>query len=264
MFLRVASFNVNGIRARLPLLLGWLEQKEPHVVCLQETKVQDMDFPHGAFEGLGYRCLYRGEKGFNGVATLSLASQELVQAGFDDGGPSDETRLIVAETFGIVILNSYVPQGTSPDSDRFRYKLNWFVRIRRLLDLHFKPENALVWVGDFNVAPEPRDVYDPDGLRGSIGFHPEEHRVLEGVRQWGWVDTFRLHVSEGGHYTFWDYRIRNALARGMGWRVDHIWATPSMARCCRRAWIDAELRRAERPSDHAPIVAEFELEWNER
>jgi exodeoxyribonuclease-3 len=258
--LQVASFNVNGIRARLPLLLQWLQQVAPGVICLQETKVQDAEFPKEGFEKLGYGCLFRGEKGFNGVATLSREPHELLRFGLDDGEPPDEARLILVEVSGISILNTYVPQGTTPDSERFQYKLRWLSRIRRFLERHFKPDAPLVWTGDFNVAPEPQDVYDPEGLYGSVGFHPEEHGALKGVRQWGLVDTFRLHVSEGGHYTFWDYRIRNALARGMGWRVDHIWATEPMARRCRRAWIDASLRRAERPSDHTPILAEFELD----
>lgn len=258
--LRVASFNVNGIRARLPLLLSWLRQDAPEVVCLQETKVQDPEFPQEPLEELGYRSLFRGEKGFNGVATLSREPEELMRLGFDDEGPPDEARLILVRVLGISILNTYVPQGTAPDSDRFQYKLSWFLRVRRFLDRHFGPDEPLLWVGDFNVAPEPRDVYDPKGLQGSIGFHPEEHQALEQVRRWGLVDVFRLQVTEGGHYTYWDYRIRNALARGVGWRVDHIWATQSMARRCRRAWVDVDLRRSKRPSDHAPILAEFELD----
>ncbi|NIO05089.1 MAG: exodeoxyribonuclease III [Proteobacteria bacterium] len=259
MLLRVASFNVNGIRARLPVLVEWIQRASPEVICLQETKVQDLDFPRETLEKLGYVCLFSGQKGFNGVAVLSQEPQELVRIGFDDKDPPDEARLILVRLLGIPILNTYVPQGTAPDSDRFSYKLKWFLRIRRFLTRHFRRDEPLLWVGDFNVAPEPRDVYDPEGLSGSIGFHPEERRALEEVRQWGLVDIFRLHVTEGSHYTFWDYRIPNALARGMGWRVDHIWATDPMARRCRRAWIEVELRGKEKPSDHAPIVAEFEL-----
>jgi exodeoxyribonuclease-3 len=253
----VASFNVNGIRARLSLLSTWLKQASPEVVCLQETKVQDTEFPEAPLEQLGYRCHFRGQKGFNGVATLSREPQEFVSAGLDDGGPPDESRFLLVRARGIFLLNTYVPQGTDPDSDRFQYKLDWLVRVRHFLDRHFRPDEPVIWLGDFNVAPESRDVYDPEGLQGSIGFHPEEHRALEEVRRWGLVDLFRLHVAEGGHYTFWDYRIRNALARGMGWRVDHIWATEPMARRCQRSWIDPELRRSEKPSDHAPILVEL-------
>jgi len=258
--LRVASYNVNGIRARLPLLVSWLDEKKFEVVCLQETKVQDQDFPHEPLEKSGYRCVYRGEKGFNGVAVLSREPLEVLRVGLDDGGPPDETRLILVRLLGFSLLNTYVPQGTAPDSDRFQYKLDWLDRIRRFLERHFTSDEPLVWVGDFNVAPESRDVYDPEGLVGSIGFHPEEHRALDEVRQWGFVDLFRLHVDEGGQFTFWDYRIRNALARRMGWRVDHIWATQPMAERSRGASIDADLRGAEKPSDHAPILVEFEVD----
>jgi exodeoxyribonuclease-3 len=257
---RVASFNVNGIRARLSSLLSWLQEEEPEVVCLQETKVQDGEFPREALEGLGYSCAFRGQKGFNGVAVLSRETMDVLQVGLDDEGPPDEARLILVRVLGIPILNTYVPHGTDPNSERFQYKLKWFLRLRGFLDRHFKPEEPFIWVGDFNVAPEARDVYDPEGLKGSIGFHPEEHRALEEVRQWGLVDVFRLHLSDGGHYTFWDYRLRNALARGMGWRVDHIWATETLARRSKRAWIDLEPRRSQRPSDHTPILAEFEVD----
>jgi exodeoxyribonuclease-3 len=257
---RVASFNVNGIRARLPLLLSWLQEEGAEVVCLQETKVQDADFPREALEGLGFECAFRGEKGFNGVAVLSREPMEVLCVGLDDGGPPDEARLILTRILGIPVLNTYVPQGTAPDSERFQYKLEWFGRLRGFLERHFKPDKPLVWVGDFNVAPEPRDVYDPEGLWGSIGFHPQEHQALEGIRQWGLVDIFRLHAAGGGRYTFWDYRVRNALARGMGWRVDHIWATEPMGRRSKGAWIDVGPRRSERPSDHTPILAEFEVD----
>jgi exodeoxyribonuclease-3 len=281
---RVASFNVNGIRARLPVLLSWLKKEAPEVVCFQETKVQDTEFPRESLEGLGFMCAFRGEKGFNGVSVLSREPMELLRVGLDDEGPLDEARLILIRVLGIPLLNTYIPQGTAPDSDRFQYKLEWFQRLRGFLARHFKPEEPLIWVGewfqrlrgflarhfkpeepliwvgDFNVAPEARDVYDPEGLRGAIGFHPEEHRALEEVRQWGFADVFRLHVAEGGHYTFWDYRVPNALARKMGWRVDHIWATDAMAQRSQRAWVDLEPRRSERPSDHTPILAEFEVD----
>ena len=248
------------MRARLSVLMTWLQQAGPEVVCLQETKVQDREFPQAELEKLGYQCVFRGEKGFNGVATLSRDSQELLHVGLDDSDPPDEARLILARLRGIAILNTYVPQGTSPESDRFQYKLNWLQRVRGFLERHFTPDEALIWLGDFNVAPDPRDVYDPEGLEGSIGFHPDERKALEHVRQWGFIDVFRLHTKEGGHYSFWDYRIRNAFRRRMGWRVDHIWATESVTRRCRRSWIEAKLRRSERPSDHAPIVAEFEVD----
>jgi len=256
----VASFNVNGIRARLPVLQEWLQSVCPDVLCLQETKVQNKDFPREPFESLGYTCAFSGQKGFNGVATLSRAPIEVLGVGLNDGGPPDEARLIVTRIRGLTVLNTYVPQGTTPDSDRFQYKLSWFRRLRAILVRDFDPRSQVLWVGDFNVAPEPRDVFDPERLSGEIGFHPEEHRALSEVQEWGWFDVFRRHVTEDRQYTFWDYRIPKALARGLGWRVDHIWATESMAQRSAKAWIDVEPRRAERPSDHTPILAEFRVD----
>jgi exodeoxyribonuclease-3 len=257
--IRVASFNVNGIRARLPLLVDWLERERPHVVGLQETKVRDEDFPRAPLEELGYRLALRGQKAFNGVAVLSLLPMEVLQTGLQDEDPSDEARLILVEFCGIQLLNTYVPQGTDPTSERFYYKICWLRRLRSFMERTLDPHGLVLWIGDFNVAPGAEDVYDPQGLLGQIGFHPAEHRALEEVRRWGWVDVFRRHVRGGGHYTFWDYRIRHAVDRGLGWRVDHIWATEPLARRSLRAWIDVSLRRAPRPSDHTPVLAEFHV-----
>lgn len=255
----VASFNVNGIRARMPLLRDWLQKARPDILALQETKVSDQEFPFEEIREAGYFCVWSGRKGFNGVAILSLKEISSLQEGFQDGGPEDRDRLILAKTYGIKVLNTYVPQGTAVDSERFQYKLSWFTRLLEFMKGNLDPEVPILWLGDFNVAPEAKDVYDPVSLEGEIGYHPKERDALEKVREWGWVDVFRLHVKEGGHYTFWDYRIPNAVARGLGWRVDHIWATRPLARFSKRAWIDVQTRKAQRPSDHAPILAEFEI-----
>lgn len=255
--LKVASFNVNGIRARMPVLLEWLQRVRPEILALQETKVEDAQFPVEVLEAQGYQCAFCGQKGFNGVAVLSRRPIKVLQEGFQDGGPPDRERLLFVQTIGIRVLNTYVPQGTSPDSERFLYKLQWFSRLREFMHKCLNPEDTALWLGDFNVAPEPADVYDPEGLDGEIGFHPRERAALEEVRAWGWVDVFRLHVKERGHYTFWDYRMRGAISRGLGWRVDHIWATRPLAAKSLRAWIDLEPRRAQRPSDHTPVLAEF-------
>ena len=257
--LTIASFNVNGIRARLPLLLQWLDGSDLDVLCLQETKVQDADFPGEPFEKLGFQCMYRGQKSFNGVAVLSRKPAELITAGFDDGGPDDASRLMLVDVLGVRVLNTYVPQGSAPDSDRFQYKLEWFDRVRKFTERFIGPDDKAAWVGDFNVALEPKDVYDPEKLLGSVCFHPEEHKALSAVKQWGWVDVFRRHAPDEGRYTFWDYRIKNALKRGLGWRIDHIWATEPLADLSSDSWIDVEPRSAERPSDHTPILARFQL-----
>ena len=256
--MKVATFNANSIRARLDLVLEWLHREAPDVLCFQETKVQDPDFPAEPFREAGYPIVFRGQKAYAGVAIASREEPQEVTFGFDDDG--DEARLIRAVIRGIPVVNTYVPQGRSPDSPHFRYKLAWLARLRALFDRHYSPQEPLLWMGDFNVAPEPIDVYDPKRLKNHVDFHPEARAALERVREWGFVDVFRLHhPDEPGQYTFWDYRARDPVERGVGWRVDHIWATEPLARRSIRAWIDVEARRAARPSDHTFLVAEFAL-----
>jgi len=256
----VATYNCNSIRSRLPLVLRWLEEHRPDVLCLQETKVPDPEFPADAFREAGYHVVFRGQKGGAGVAIASLEEPEGVSFGLDDGGPPDETRLIRVTVRGIPIVNTYVPQGRSPDHEMFRYKLQWLGRLRDYFDRHFSPEEPLLWCGDFNVAPEEIDVHNPVRLKNHVDFHPEARAALERIREWGFVDVFRKHhPNEPGQYTFWDYRVPKALERNLGWRVDHIWATWPLAEKSVDAWIDREARRMEKPSDHTFLVAEFEL-----
>ncbi|MFH2220006.1 MAG: exodeoxyribonuclease III [Pseudomonadota bacterium] len=257
--MKIASFNANGIRARLPIVLKWLEKESPDVLCVQETKVQDGDFPRELFEDMGYHCSFKGQKSYNGVAVLSKTAPEVVETGFGDGDEKEEPRLIRACIGGVEIVNTYVPQGREPASEMFRYKIDWFGRLRRYFDVHFNSETRVVWTGDFNVAPLPIDVYDPEKLLGSIGYHPEEHRALANVMAWGLVDIYRRHKPEDSAYTFWDYRIPNAVKRGLGWRIDHICASRCLADQSKTAWIDTEPRQMQKPSDHTFIVAEFDL-----
>lgn len=256
---KVASFNTNSIRARLDLLLEWLSKEKPDVLCLQEIKVEDKDFPLTDLQKIGYNAVSKGQKAYNGVAILSPHTIEDVRAGIGDWAEPGEARLITATIQGIPVVNTYIPQGRDPNSEIFTYKLKWIRAMRDYFHRHYNPAGPLIWAGDFNVAPEPIDVYDPKKLFGHIGFHPEEHKALAYVKEWGFTDVFRLHVKEGGHYTFFDYRVPNGLKRNMGWRVDHIWATGPLAQKSRRAWIDLEPRRREKPSDHTFIMAEFEI-----
>lgn len=253
----VASFNVNSVRARLPVLKRWLGEARPDVVCLQETKTQDPTFPLEEITAAGYHAAYRGEKSYNGVAVLTRHSIEKVLYGFDGEGRDEGSRIITVWIKGVPFVNTYIPQGFDPASEKFRYKLEWFSRLRDFFSRRFTPDRPLLWTGDFNVAPEPNDVHDPVRLLGSIGYHPEEHRALAEVKQWGFTDVFRKHRPEPEHYTFWDYRVRDAVSKKLGWRVDHIWATAPLAERSTGSWIDVEPRLWERPSDHTPICAEF-------
>ena len=275
--MRIVSFNVNSLRARLPIVLEWLANARPDVLCVQETKVQDIDFPAEAFDEVGYNYTFKGQKSYNGVAILAKSRIADVQFGLDDEptrlgegatvatetmetlsrSRKDEARLIKAEIDGVIVVNTYVPQGYLPESDKFQYKLEWFARLRRFFEKNFKPTDPVLWVGDLNIAPEPIDVYDPEGLLGHVCYHPDVHKALKEVMRWGFVDAFRLHCKEPGQYTFWDYRPINAVKRNLGWRLDHIMATKPLAEKCTDCFIDKAPRLLPRPSDHTPIIAEF-------
>jgi len=256
--MKVASFNVNSLRARLSIVLQWLAEYQPNILCVQETKVQDGDFPIEAFDETEYRYVFKGQKSYNGVAIFSRSEITNVRFGFDDE-PKDEARLIKAEINGVNIVNTYVPQGYLPESQKFDYKLNWFSRLQAFFEKSFEPTDPVLWVGDLNVAPQPIDVYDPVNLLGHVCYHPRVHEALEKVVQWGFIDVFRMHCKEAGQYTFWDYRMRDSFKRNLGWRLDHIMATKTLAEKCTACYIDKNPRLAERPSDHTPIIAEFDI-----
>lgn len=258
MTLTIATFNVNSVRSRMHIVLPWLEKTSPDIVCLQETKVQDHEFPVSPFHETGYNVIFKGQKSYNGVAVLSKSEASEVIHGFDDGGPADESRLLVAEIDGITIVNTYVPQGRDVDHEMYQYKLEWFDRLRALFEKRFAPDQSIVWVGDINVAPTDVDIHDPKRLRGHVCFNPQVSEALRKVTDWGFVDVFRKHVPEGGHYTYYDYRAKNAIENGKGWRIDHIQATQPLADRSIRSWIDVEPRIAEKPSDHTPLLAAFE------
>ncbi|MHB9036912.1 MAG: exodeoxyribonuclease III [Armatimonadota bacterium] len=258
--LRIASFNANSIRNRLQVILDWMNVQEADVVCVQETKVRDEEFPLAAISEAGYHAVFKGQKGFNGVAIISRDLPDKSLSGTGNPEWDDEARIIMARIKGVTIVNTYVPQGTSTDSPRFEYKLAWIRAMRDYFDRSYTPDDPIVWVGDFNVAREPIDVYDPEGLLGSVCYHPAEHEALDYVKEWGFVDVFRQHhPNEANLYTFWDYRVPNAFKRRMGWRLDHIWATRSLADKSSSCWVDTEPRVKEKPSDHTFIVADFEL-----
>ncbi len=253
----IATYNCNSIRARLPIIKEWVNQNSPDVLCLQETKVQDRDFPVHELHELGYNVVYKGEKSYNGVALISRAEPMEVRDRL--GEQYEDARFLSAVIQGIPIINVYVPQGFSPESDKFQYKLQWLKALREFVMSNFAPDRPLLLAGDFNVALEPQDVYDPEGLEGEVGFHPDEREAMRELLDWGLKDVFRLHEKRGGYYTFWDYRIPNALKRRMGWRIDYILATAPLAEKSTRAWIDESARAVKKPSDHTFLVAEFKL-----
>jgi exodeoxyribonuclease-3 len=257
--MKIATYNANSIRPRMPLILKWLQKHQPDVLCIQETKVQDSDFPEMAFNSAGYKCAFRGQKSYNGVAVISKYPLKDVEYGLDDGGPADEPRLIKAIAGQVNIVNTYVPQGYLPDTDKFAYKLEWFRRLRAYFERHFKPTDLVVWVGDLNVAPEAIDVHDPVRLLGHVCFNPQVQAALKDVMAWGLVDVFRMHCKEPGQYTFWDYRMTKNVKQNLGWRLDHIIAAKPLAQKSTACYIDKEPRTQANPSDHTFVVAEFDV-----
>jgi len=256
---KIATFNCNSVRSRLAVILDWLAARSPDVLALQETKVVDELFPCSEFEAAGYHVVFRGEKAYNGVAIAGKLTPRNAAFGLDDGGPADEARLVRATFGGIVVVNTYVPQGQDVTSPMFKYKLEWIRRLGDYFRRHSSPRRRLVWVGDFNVAPEPMDVYDSPRILGHVCHHPKVFEAFAAVKAWGFVDVFRKHRPDPGEYSFFDYRVPRALERGMGWRVDHVWATRPLAAKSVDAWIDLEPRRKPKPSDHTFVMAEFEL-----
>lgn len=255
--MKVATWNVNSLRKRLPALLDWLEEHEPDVLCLQETKVRDEDFPGLAFAGTGYHVSYRGKSGFNGVATLTRTVPERVWLGFGESGEDEDDRLLVTLTAELTIVNSYVPQGQRVGSDKYAYKLRWLARMREYFEERLDAKNPVIWMGDLNVAPEPIDVYHPEKRMMDPDFHIDARNAWKHVVEWGFIDLFRMLYPGRVQYTYWDY-FRNAYANNWGWRIDHILATGGLAGRCRRVEVDESPRRAEGCSDHTVVWAEFD------
>lgn len=259
--MKIATINVNSVRSRLHVVIPWLHENAPDVLCMQETKVTDDQFPVQEFASIGYKVAFRGQKSYNGVAVASRFSLENVAFGLGDPEDTeeDEARLIRCAVSGVRILNAYVPQGKAMDHPHFRYKIGWFARLRRLLEKEHAPEDPLVLCGDLNVAIEPRDVYAPDELDGHVCYNEEARKALREVMDWGLVDVFRMFHGEEGLYTFYDYRVPNVVKRRMGWRIDYILATKDLAGRAVGAGIDMAPRLAEKPSDHTVLVAEFHV-----
>ncbi len=255
----IATFNANSIRSRLGIVLDWLHINQPDMLCIQETKVQDADFPTTPFAEAGYQVAFCGEKSYNGVAIVSRQPPDDVHFGLDDGGPDDATRFAAARFGALQIVNTYVPQGREIDHPMYAYKLEWFRRLRKWFDRHCSPDQPLIWTGDLNVAPEKEDIHNAEVQANHVCFHIDVRQAFADTLSWGFTDVFRRHHPEPGQFTFFDYRTPNAAKRGMGWRIDHILATAPLAACCRSAAIDLEPRLEPKPSDHTFLSADFDF-----
>lgn len=254
--MRLASWNVNSIRVREPVVLEWIRQTQPDVVCMQETKVVDDDFPTDEFMRLGYAVAMVGQPSYNGVAIAARLPIRNVRVGLASEPASADCRAISATVGDVRVVNVYVPNGKSVTSPSFLEKLNWLERLRLTLDTQEKADQPLVLCGDFNIARDERDVYAPEAYRGKLHFHPDEHRALERVLDFGLIDAFRERHQQAGLYSWWDYRS-GAFRRDEGLRIDYVFVTRPLLPRLGAVSIDVEPRRHEKPSDHAPVVIEI-------
>lgn len=254
--LKIATWNVNSIRARQDRLLAWLQKASPDVVCLQELKVTDQEFPYEAIRVAGYHAAVFGQKTYNGVAILSRSPVEDVRRGLP-GFEDPQARLISAQVAGLRVVCGYFPNGQEVGSEKWAYKLAWIDRLRAWLATEFRPTDPLVLCGDFNIARRETDVAQPEAWGGSVLFHPAARRALEELLAWGLVDVFGQQHPEGGLYSWWDYRML-AFPRNNGLRLDYVVATAPVAAACRGASIDRDERKGKQPSDHAPVIGAFD------
>jgi len=252
---KIASWNVNSIRVREQHVLDWLEAQAPDVLGLQELKMTTEDFPANAFRAAGFDAVAYGQKTYNGVALLSRQEAVDVREGIADF--PDEQRRALAATYGdIRVVNLYVPNGQAVDSDKYRYKLDWLDALRDYLATELSRYPRMVVMGDFNIAPDDRDVYDPDEWRERILCSTPERDRLRALEALGFADSFRLFEQPEATYSWWDYRAA-AFRRKRGLRIDLLLASADLASACTGSTIDPEPRKLERPSDHAPVFAEF-------
>ncbi|HEX7443868.1 MAG TPA: exodeoxyribonuclease III [Acidimicrobiales bacterium] len=253
----IATWNVNSLKARLPRVEQWLEENQPDIVCLQETKLTDDAFPALAFETLGYSAAHHGQGQWNGVAILSRVGLDDVVAGFGDGAePDPDARVVWATCGGIRVSSVYVPNGRALDDDHYTYKLAWLERLRGVLDAREDPASDLVVCGDFNIAPVDADVWDPAEFVGATHTSEPERAALGRLEGWGLVDVFQRRHPDGGIFSWWDYRAGN-FHKGKGMRIDLVLATEALAARSADDRVDRDARKGQKPSDHAPVIAEF-------
>lgn len=256
--MRVVTWNVNSLNVRLERVLEWIAMLQPDVLCLQETKLGNDDFPHDAFSELGYESAHHGQGQWNGVAIISRVGLDDVRHDFDDGRsePDRDARIIWATCGGIRIASCYVPNGRSLDDEHYQYKLDWLDRLKADLEKNTSPEDPVCVVGDFNIAPDDRDVYDADSHSNATHVSQPERDKLVALSQIGLEDVFRQHHDAGELYSWWDYRDGNFHKR-KGMRIDLILGSGAVQERTARVFVDRNARKGSQPSDHAPVVADL-------
>jgi exodeoxyribonuclease III len=255
--MRIVSWNINSLRRRQERLISWLEQTEPDVVCLQETKCTDEQFPVLDLRAAGYHAAFHGQKSYNGVAILSKTEPREARPALCDEEEDPQARVIAATLGPVRVYSIYAPNGQAVGSPAYEYKLKWYARLRNCLQRESR-EQHLVVCGDFNVAPKDEDVYDPDLWHGAIMCSDGERKAFEELCGIGLADTLRLHHHEPGLFSWWDYRMLS-FPKNRGLRIDAILASKALAEHCNATGIEREMRKGKEPSDHAPVWAEFEF-----
>ena len=255
----IATWNVNSVRTRLAQIINWINQVNPDILCLQETKVVDEDFPTKPFEELGYSVIVYGQKSYNGVAIISKVQSENIIKGFKSNFDNEQKRLIAAHINGIKIVNVYVPNGSSLNSDKFEYKIKWLNNLASFLDELDKKGDLVCLLGDFNIAPSNLDIHNPQKYEGGIMASDIERQTLRNVLKDRFIDTFRIFEQNSGHWSWWDYR-NNAFESNKGWRIDHIYLSKTLTSKLKSCVIESNLRGNIQPSDHAPVMINLDLE----
>ena len=256
--MRVATWNVNSLRVRLPQLLDWLSREQPDIAGLQETKLVDDDFPRAQIAEAGYHVVFTGQRTYNGVAVLSRVPAGDAMLALPGGRAADEHRRFIATSFGdLHVVNAYVPNGGAVGSDKYAYKLAWLADFRQYLEDALKRWPKLLVMGDFNIAPADIDVHDPAAWEGQVLVSPPERAALGAILSLGLHDTFRRLYPDTQAFTWWDYRA-GGFRRNHGLRIDHVLVSAPLLAACRSCRIDLDVRRAERPSDHAPVLLDID------
>jgi exodeoxyribonuclease III len=251
---KIVTWNINSLRARQERVFPWIEQHRPEVVCFQELKLEDADFPTDAYRDLGYHVATLGQKTYNGVAILSLDPLDDVTRGFADGGDESQARFLTATTYGMRVMSAYFPNGQGVGTEKYLYKLAWMKRLQAHLATRVAVDQPIALCGDFNVAPADLDVHDPALWREGIMCSTPERNALEAIRQLGFVDSLRLKHPDLRVFTWWDYR-QLSFPKGKGLRIDHLFLTPPLADRLVDVTVDREQRKGKGASDHAPVTA---------
>ncbi len=254
--MKIVTWNVNSVRARLERLVAWLESHRPDVLCLQELKCPTEAFPYDAIAAAGYHAAVLGQKTYNGVAILARAEPADVRCGMGEGDDDPQARLISAKVGSVRVFSAYVPNGREVGTEAYAYKLDWLGRLAGYLGEEFSPDEPLALCGDFNVVLDDLDAANPRQWDETVLCHADARDALARVRQWGLSDVFRKHNPDGGIYSWWDYR-QLGFQKNNGLRLDHVYATARLAETSTGACVDRDERKGVKPSDHAPLVTTF-------